>query len=68
MKITLKALRVNANLTQEAAAEKIGVTKATIMNWENNNTSPTGTQLMRICAAYNCGIADIFLPDKLAKC
>ena len=64
MKICLKALRVNADLTQEEAAKIIGVTKATILNWENNNTSPTGTQLMKICAAYNCEIEDIFLPDK----
>lgn len=33
-KISLKAARVNQNLTQEEVAEKIKVSKHTIMNWE----------------------------------
>lgn len=67
LKFSLKALRVNANLTQMDAAKKLNVSKPTIVNWENNNTSPTGAQLMKICAVYNCELSDIFLPDKLAE-
>ena len=33
-KISLKAARVNACLTQEPAAKAIGETKQTIVNWE----------------------------------
>lgn len=66
MKVTLKALRANMNLTQEAAASQIGVTKRTLQNWESNVTSPTASQLMKICEVYSCGLSDIFLPDKLA--
>lgn len=67
MKITLKALRVNSNLTQDDAAKKLGVTTRTIQNWENYDTFPTGRQLIEICSVYKCGLDDIFLPEALAK-
>ena len=67
MKISLKALRVNAKLTQEAAAELIGVSKRTIQNWEDYNSFPDVPQLLALCREYGCEITDIFLPDKLAK-
>lgn len=34
MKITLRAARVNAGLTRQEAAKKIGVTFMSIANWE----------------------------------
>lgn len=67
MKIQLKALRVNKDLTQDEAANALNVTKRTIQNWEDYKTFPTGQQLMTICALYGCELNDIFLPEKLAK-
>lgn len=67
MKVSLKALRVNAGLSQNDVAKEIKVTPRTIQNWENNVTFPTVTQLMKICTIYRCSINDVFLPDKLAK-
>lgn len=67
MKISLKALRVNAEMTQEAAAEKLNITARTLQNWESYSSFPTAQQLMKICAVYGCEIGDIFLPDALAK-
>lgn len=67
MKISLKALRVNAEMTQEAAAEKLGVTTKTLQNWESYTTFPTVLQLVKVCDAYGCEMSDIFLPDTLAK-
>lgn len=67
MKVTIKALRVNANLSQLEAAEKLGVTPRTLQNWENNITSPTATQLVNICRIYSCTLDDISLPISLAK-
>lgn len=34
MKITIKVSRVNANLTQQEVADKLKVSKHTIINWE----------------------------------
>lgn len=66
MKIQLKALRVNKDLTQDEAANALNVTKRTIQNWEDYKTFPTGQQLMAICTLYGCELNDIFLPEKLA--
>lgn len=67
MKVSLKALRVNANLNQAIAAQKLGITKKTLQNWECGATSPTAYQLNDLCRIYGCNLSDIFLPDKLAK-
>ncbi len=65
MKITLKAMRVNAELTQAEAAKKVGVSKVTINSWENNKTYPNVVQLKKLCELYGCSVDDIFLPSVL---
>ena len=67
MKITLKALRVNRDLTQEQAASALNITARTLQNWEDYKTFPNGPQLVRICDLYGCELKDIFLPDVLVK-
>ena len=66
MKIKLKALRVNAEMTQKEASEKLGVTQKTLQHWEEYRTSPTGAQLSRLADLYGCTLDDIFLPKMLA--
>lgn len=67
MKISLKALRVNKEMSQDEAAAALKVTKRTIQNWESYTTFPTAQQLLNICTTYGCELGDIFLPSKLAK-
>ena len=67
MKISLKALRVNADMTQESASKALDITTRTLQNWENYETFPTAQQLMKICEVYNCEVSDIFLPVTFAK-
>ena len=67
MKVSIKALRVNAELSQQEAADKIGVAPRTLQNWENGVTYPTAVQLVIICSVYNCTMADISLPIVLTK-
>lgn len=50
--ITMKAARVNAGLTQEQAAPKIGVSVSTIKNWESGKTSPTVVQIKKVGEVY----------------
>ena len=52
IKISMAAARVNAGLTQEEAAKRIGVSKTTIVNWEKGETSPKMKQLDAICNVY----------------
>ena len=40
MAITIKAARVNVGLTQEQAAKELGITRATLANYESGRTSP----------------------------
>ncbi|MBR5874499.1 MAG: helix-turn-helix transcriptional regulator [Oscillospiraceae bacterium] len=51
-KITLKAARVNANLTQAEAAAKLGVAVSTLKNWETGKTFPNKPKIDRLCEVY----------------
>lgn len=65
--ISLKAARVNAELTQLEAAKRLGVCKSTIMNWESGKSSPTADNLKALCEVYQMPYDCIFLPERLAK-
>lgn len=67
MKVSLKALRVNAKMSQKQSAESLNVTKKTVQNWESGATSPDASKLLDICTVYHCTLNDIILPEKLAK-
>ena len=49
----LEGLRISYNLTQKQPADKLGVTKQTVSNWENDNILPSIETLMRICQFFN---------------
>lgn len=51
-KITLKAARVNANLSQKAAAVALGVNVSTIQNYEMGKTIPDWEMVKRIEEVY----------------
>lgn len=46
--LSLKAVRVNAELTQEEFADILGVTKSTICNWEMGKSEPSLSELRKI--------------------
>ena len=53
-KISMKAARVNAGLTQVEMAERIGKSDATILAWEKGRKSPRVDEFEAYCRA--CGI------------
>lgn len=64
MAITLKAARVNAGYTQEAAAKKIGASTDTLRKWESGKAFPDILQLKKIESLYGVMYADlIFLTE-----
>lgn len=65
LQISLAAARVNAELTQTDVAKKMGVSKQTIVNWENGRIIPKQAQLEMMCRIYNIAMDNIFLPSKL---
>lgn len=67
MRVTLKAARTNVGLTQQEAADKIGVTVDTMSNWERAKSFPNALQIRRIEEVYGIPYDNlIFLPNNYA--
>lgn len=62
MKISLKAARVNANLTQEEVAKLLRKNKQTIVNWENGKTVIDVGNFTSLCQLYKIDKDCIFYP------
>lgn len=62
LKISLAAARVNAELTQEQVAEKMGITKGTIINWEKGRIIPKIPEMEMLSKIYDIPVDNIFLP------
>lgn len=59
-KITLKAARVNAGLSQEEAAKKIGIATSTLRNWEAGKTFPNQPKIEKMCEVYGISFDILF--------
>lgn len=53
-KVSLKAARVNAELSTTEAAKQLGITRPTLHSWEIGKTSPRIEDLRKMCKLYNC--------------
>lgn len=58
-KITLKAIRANANLTQAEVAEKLNISPSTWSKWENGKSYPDVVEIEKIEKLFNIGYSDI---------
>lgn len=66
-RISLEAARVNARLSQKELAKILGVSNATIVNWEKGNSEPTLSQLRKLSELSGIPMDFIFIPDKSNK-
>lgn len=55
LQITIKSARVNAGLTQDQAAEALGVDKSTLVRWEKDSTNIPVCYIVKMVDLY--GIA-----------
>lgn len=62
-RISLEAVRVNAKMTQKEWAEMLGVSNATIVNWEKGKTEPSLSQLKTMSKLSGIPMDFIFVPD-----
>lgn len=62
-KLTLEAARVNAGLTQNEAAKKLGINKCTLVNYEKNRSFPTVPIIKRMEKLYSVEYKDIFFGE-----
>ena len=66
VKITMEAARVNAGLTQQELADKMGVSRSTVINVENGYTEVKPIYLYAFCHVIGLSEDDILLPIKSA--
>lgn len=67
LKITLKAARVNAGLTQTAFAEALGVSKMTVCEWESGKRRVRPVYMPLIAQVTGVSMNDIILPVIITK-
>ena len=69
MSITLKAARVNKNMTQAEAAKALGIAVDTIRQYEAGNTFPDVPMIRKIEDLYSVSYNDInfFSNEKTVK-
>lgn len=60
-KITLAAARVNAGLKQQEAAKALGISVATLQNYESGKTIPQWNTVQKIESVYHFPADYIFL-------
>jgi DNA-binding XRE family transcriptional regulator len=62
IKISLAAVRVNANKTQAELAEEMQVTRETVNKWEKGKVAPTKAQIYLFAKICDFPVDNIFLP------
>lgn len=67
MKVSLKAARVNQDLTRDKAAKLIGVSAGTIERWENGKSSPKQKYFDKICDVYRVKYDDIIFLARITQ-
>ena len=60
LKQKLRALRAARNMTQEAVAERLGVSAQTVSKWERGLLSPDIAMLPKIALLFKCSIDSLF--------
>ena len=60
----LRQARLATNLTQEDLAEKLGVSRQTISNWENGRSYPDIVSIITLSDVYNMTLDSLLKGDK----
>lgn len=60
----LKRARIDANMTQEALAEKLAVSRQTISNWENGRSYPDIASIIVLSDVYNMTLDSLLKGDE----
>lgn len=61
MKVSMKAARVNANLSQGEMARLMGKSQNTLIDWEKGRKKPRVDELQKYCEICGCDMSDISL-------
>jgi transcriptional regulator with XRE-family HTH domain len=61
---TIRELRESRGWTQLELANKLGVTPATVYNWERGRYEPSASKLRQIARLFEVSMDDIALPGE----
>ena len=64
---TIRELREAQRWTQLGLANRLGVTPATVYNWERGRYEPTASKLRAIAQAFDVSMDDIALIEEQGK-
>lgn len=64
MKNHIKELRAEHKLSQDALAEKLGVSRQTIISLEKGRYNPSITLAFKVARVFNCQIEDVFVYEE----
>ena len=64
MKTRIKELRARYNLTQDELAEKVGVTRQTLLYLEKGKYNPSLILAHKVALALNTKIDEVFIIDE----
>lgn len=59
----MEAARVDAKLTQQELADKMGVSRQSISAWESNRKKISKSHLIAFCTVTGFSEDEIFLPE-----
>lgn len=62
----LKRIRKEHNLSQEALAERLGVSRQSVSKWESSQAYPEMEKIVLICKLYNVSV-DVLLNGNIKK-
>ena len=62
-KISLKAARVNAGMTQSEVAEVMGVALSTVVSWEKGHHQPSTRTVVKLAELYKIPIQGLSLAN-----
>ena len=55
----LKTLRKKNNISQEALADKVGVSRQSVSKWETGDAYPEMNNILQLCKIFHCNIGDL---------
>lgn len=55
--------RLRTGMSQAAVAEKLGISAASVCQWETGKTQPRAEKLPEIASLYGCTVDDLLSPD-----
>jgi putative transcriptional regulator len=64
MKTQLRPLRQLANLTQQDLAERVQVSRQTIVSIESGKYVPSTVLALKLAAQLGCSVSDMFVLDE----